>query len=61
MKILAFDIGGTKIAYGLVDENGQLIGEPTKITTPYSADEIREIFQKVISENEADGVAFATA
>lgn len=61
MKILAFDIGGTKIAYGLVDEYGQMIGEPTKIATPYSTDEIKKIFQKVISENEADGIAFATA
>ncbi len=61
MKILTFDIGGTKIAYGLVDECGQILEEPTRIATPHSTDEIREIFQKTISKSEADGISFATA
>lgn len=32
-KILAFDIGGTKIAYALIDEKGKICGEITKVST----------------------------
>ena len=33
-KALTFDIGGTKIYHTIVDENGQIVGEVEKHSTP---------------------------
>ena len=63
MKILAFDIGGTKIAHALVDEQGNLISERGKNDTPKTAAAIETLLRNVIAqyENETDAVAIATA
>ena len=63
MKILAFDIGGTKIAHALVDEQGNLISERSKNDTPKTAAAIETLLRNVIAqyENEIDAVAIATA
>ena len=61
MKILSFDIGGTKIAYAVVDEKGKIIGEVKKFATPNNAQEIIEIIEKIISSEKFDGLAFASA
>jgi len=61
MKILSFDIGGTKIAYALVDERGKIIGEVKKISTPDTAEKIKTTIQTIINSEKFDGLAFATA
>ena len=61
-KALAFDIGGTKIYYTVINENGEVIGEINKNSTPKTLDGIVEILKKGISENnDVDAVAIATA
>ncbi len=62
-KVLAFDIGGTKIAYAIIDEQGNFTNEVIKVTTPKTAAGIYELLKTVIkgSEDEVDGVAIATA
>lgn len=63
MKALAFDIGGTKIYSTVIDENGKIIGEIDKFSTPKSLDEIKNILSSQIKkyENEVDIIAIATA
>ncbi len=62
-KVLAFDIGGTKIAYAIIDEKGNFTNEVIKVTTPKTSSGIYELLKTVIkgSEDEIDGVAIATA
>ena len=62
-KILAFDIGGTKIAYSLIDEKGCLCSEVTKISTPRDSAEILATLKRVVSgfEDQIEAVAVATA
>lgn len=62
-KILAFDIGGTKIAYALVDEKGKICGEITKISTPRDSNEIFATLKSIVSgfEDKITAVAVATA
>lgn len=61
MKILSFDVGGTKIAYALVNSQGKLLSRVTTVSTPKTSSEITKVFQKAIAENEFDGFALATA
>lgn len=63
MKILSFDIGGTKISFALVDENGKLISEPVKYSTPATKEAIENLLKKIISQHEADveAIAISTA
>lgn len=63
MKILSFDIGGTKIAFALVDEKGQLISQPTKYSTPATKEAIEALLKKIIAQHELDidAVAISTA
>lgn len=62
-KVLAFDIGGTKIAYALVDEKGKICGEITKISTPRDSNEIFATLKSIVSgfEDKIAAVAIATA
>lgn len=61
-KALAFDIGGTKIYYTVIDENGNVTGEINKNSTPQTLDGIKDIIKKGISDNpDVDVIAFATA
>ncbi len=63
MKILSFDIGGTKIAFALVDENGKLLSQPVKYSTPATKEAIETLLKKVITQYEAevDAIAVSTA
>ena len=61
MRILSFDVGGSKISYALVDENGGLCAPAVKIKTPDNADEIEAFFKKILQEINSDGVSIATA
>lgn len=61
-RALAFDIGGTKIYYAVIDENGKIQGEITKKTTPKTADKILTILKQGIDENkDIDVISIATA
>lgn len=61
-KALAIDVGGTKIYNTVINENGEIIGEIEKRHTPKTFEEIKAIFEDIISryENEVDVIAFAT-
>lgn len=62
-KALAFDIGGTKIYYTIIDENGNICAEIEKQSTPKDLDEFKTFLQETIlkHENEVDAIAIATA
>lgn len=62
-KVLAFDIGGTKIAYAIINENGEFLGEIIKVSTPKTAAGIYELLKTTVKglEEQIDGVAIATA
>ncbi len=62
-KALAFDIGGTKIYSGIIDENGKIISEIEKFQTPKTIEGIKNLLKERISkfENEADVIAISTA
>ena len=61
-KALAIDVGGTKIYATIIDENGNIIGEIEKYSTPKNYDEIVSTFKDIISKHEKniDIVAFST-
>lgn len=62
-KVLAFDIGGTKIAYTIIDENGCFLNEVIKVSTPKTAVGIYDLLKTTVKglEDQIDGVAIATA
>lgn len=62
-KILAFDIGGTKIAYAIINEKGTFLNEVIKVSTPKTASGIYELLKTTVKglEDQIDGVAIATA
>ncbi len=39
-KALAFDFGGTKIYHTIIDENGEIVGDIEKYSTPKDLDEV---------------------
>ena len=61
-KALAIDVGGTKIYSTVINENGEIIGDIEKYSTPKVYSEIISTFKNIISkhENEIDVVAFST-
>ena len=61
MQILSFDVGGSKIAYSLADENGNIISDVITIPTPQTADEIRKLFTAIAAQYKYDRMALATA
>ena len=42
-KILAFDIGGTKIAYAVINEKGEFLGEIIKVSTPKTSSKMSDL------------------
>lgn len=61
-KSLAFDIGGTKIYYTVIDEDGKVIGEINKAHTPKTIDSIVNILKDGIAKYpDIDCIAIATA
>ena len=63
MKALAFDIGGTKIYSTIFDNNGNVIADIDKFSTPKTLEEIKDVLKKQISkyEQDVDIIAIATA
>ncbi len=62
-KILSFDIGGTKIAYNVVEQTGELLYDTIKISTPKTAEQIFNTLKSIADkfDDMIDGVAIATA
>ena len=62
-KALGIDIGGTKILYGIVNENGEVVSEVKKTYTPKTADEIFTTLKNIINEyfNEIDVIGLSSA
>lgn len=61
-KALAFDIGGTKIYYTIIDESGSIIDDITKNSTPKTLEGIIDILKTAIAKyTEVDVIAIATA
>ena len=61
MQILSCDIGGSKIAYAIVDENKKIVTDVHTMLTPVTVRDIKEFFMKIAKENDFDGFALATA
>lgn len=61
-KALAIDVGGTKIYNAIIDENGNILGEIDKHSTPKTFGEIKNTFDTIIKkyENGVDVIAFST-
>lgn len=62
-KVLSFDIGGTKIAYAMIDEGGNFLNEIIKVSTPKTAAGVVELLRTTAKglEDKIDGVAISTA
>lgn len=62
-KALSIDIGGTKLSYAIIDENGNFVSEIQKVSTPKTAQEIFNTLALLAKEfdTQIDAVAIATA
>lgn len=62
-KILAIDVGGTKLVYALINEKGEFLTNPEKTSTPKDINALSDLFKNIISkfEEDIDITAFATA
>lgn len=61
-KALAIDVGGTKVYNTIVNEKGEILSDIEKHSTPKTFNEIKTLFEQIISkyEKEIDVIAFAT-
>ena len=62
-KVLAIDVGGTKLSYAIINEKGEFLSEVKKTSTSKNINELVQTFKNIIAENEneIDMTAFATA
>lgn len=62
-KALGIDIGGTKISYAIINNNGEILSDIEKISTPKTLDGINEALKNIVSkfENDVEFIAIATA
>lgn len=62
-KVLAFDIGGTKIAYATVDRNGKILNEVIRHPPPAAPGAAAKLLKTIIAqfEDQIDAVAVSTA
>lgn len=62
-KVLAIDVGGTKLSYAIINEKGEFLSEVKKTSTAKKIEELVQTFKNIITENEkdVDMIAFATA
>lgn len=62
-KALGIDIGGTKICYGVVDSEGNLLSEVKKTSTPKTSQEIFDVLKQIIAENynDIDAIGLSSA
>ena len=62
-QVLAFDIGGTKIAYAVVDRDGKIVNQVVRHPTPAAPGAVAKLLKTIISqfENQVDAIAVSTA
>ncbi len=62
-KVLAFDIGGTKIAYALVDRKGSILNKVIRHPTPAAPGAVVKLLKTIIAqfEDQIDAIAVSTA
>lgn len=62
-KVLAIDVGGTKLVHAIINEKGEFLSEVKKTSTPKNIEELKQVFKNIIADNEniVDMTAFATA
>ena len=62
-RILAIDVGGTKLVHAVINEKGEFLTNPEKVSTPKNIEELKKLFEDIIKkyENDIDMTAFATA
>ncbi len=62
-KALGIDIGGTKMLYSVMDENGQILSEIKRCATPKTIEEIVSLLKEIIFEyyQEIDAVGLSSA
>ena len=62
-KVLAIDVGGTKLSYAIINEKGEFLSEVKKTSTAKKIEELIQTFKNIIAEYEkdVDMIAFATA
>ena len=62
-KALGIDIGGTKILYSVLDEEGNILSEIKKIHTPKTAEEIENTLKNIIEQHydEIDVIGLSSA
>ena len=53
MNVLAFDVGGTSIKYGLVSDTLEIISKD-KFSTPENEEKLIDLFSKIIEDNLSD-------
>ena len=53
MNVLAFDVGGTSIKYGLVSDTLEIINKD-KFPTPKNEEKLIDLFSKIIEDNLSD-------
>lgn len=62
-KVLAIDVGGTKLIWAIINEKGEFLTNPEKIPTPKNIEQLKDVFKDIIQKNEdkIDMTALATA
>lgn len=62
-KVLAIDVGGTKLISSIINEKGEFLTEVEKTYTPKNINELINVFKEIISKHEEqiDMTALATA
>ena len=60
-NVLAFDIGGSKISYAVINKEGNFSTSITKIITPSNKSDIAAIVQSAADKYKPEGLAVATA
>ena len=62
-KVLAIDVGGTKLIHAIINEKGDFLSEVKRTSTPKNIEELKQTFKNIICEyeNSVDIIAFATA
>lgn len=61
MRVLSFDIGGSKLSFALTNEDGCFVSESTSVPTPHNADEIAAFLSQTFAAFSPNGVAIASA
>ena len=46
-KILAIDVGGTKLIYAVINEKGGFLKKVKKTATPKNMNELKALFEKI--------------